>query len=116
VGGDLAASLGEVPAGHQLLIDSLGTWLAHHLDLDGSGWERCEADLLQALTHCRAPQVLVCEETGWGVVPATAIGGRFRDRLGLLQQRLQLISSASWLVLQGRALDLGLLSHPVPGP
>jgi adenosylcobinamide kinase/adenosylcobinamide-phosphate guanylyltransferase len=58
--------------------------------------------------------VVVCEETGWGVVPSTAAGSRFRDRLGSLQERLQQRSEAAWLVLQGRAIDLLALSQPVP--
>ena len=58
--------------------------------------------------------VLVIEETGWGVVPPTAIGGLFRDRLGALAQRLDRQAVASWLVVQGRALDLHALGVPVP--
>ena len=54
------------------------------------------------------------EETGWGVVPPTAIGGLFRDRLGGLAQRLDLQATRSWLVLQGRAVDLHTFSVPVP--
>ena len=49
---------------------------------------------------------MVIEETGWGVVPATAIGGTFRDRQGELAQVLERHASASWLVVQGRAVDL----------
>ncbi|MBC1260164.1 bifunctional adenosylcobinamide kinase/adenosylcobinamide-phosphate guanylyltransferase [Synechococcus sp. BSF8S] len=115
VEGELESALARAPADHQLLIDSLGTWLAHHLDLDGEAWEQRQDALLQALLSCRAPLLIVTEETGWGVVPATAIGGRFRDRLGRLQQRLQPLAQASWLVIQGRALDLRTLSQPVPG-
>ena len=59
-------------------------------------------------------RVLVAEETGWGVVPATAIGGLFRDRLGELTQRLQSIADDSWLVVQGRAINLRDLGHTVP--
>lgn len=114
VQGQLEEALGRAPADHQLLIDSLGTWLAHHLDLDAESWEQRQLGLLEALRTCAAPQVLVTEETGWGVVPATAVGGRFRDRLGALQQRLQPLAQASWLVIQGRALDLHALSQPVP--
>ena len=54
------------------------------------------------------------EETGWGVVPPTQIGGLFRDRLGQLAQQLDQIADVSWLVLQGRAVDLRAISHPVP--
>ena len=49
-----------------------------------------------------ATVVIVIEETGWGVVPATAIGGTFRDRQGELAQVLERHADASWLVVQGR--------------
>ncbi len=114
VEGELAAALDRVPSGHLLLIDSLGTWLAHHLALDRDDWELCQKALLDALGRCSSPRLIVCEEAGWGVVPATAIGGRFRDRLGRLQQLLHTRCEASWLVLHGRALDLLALSQPVP--
>ena len=55
------------------------------------------------------------EEVGWGLVPPTAIGGLFRDRMGALQQRLNAISRESWLVVNGRALNLHQLGVPVPG-
>lgn len=48
-----------------------------------------------------------------GVVPATPIGGLFRDRLGLLAQQLETRSDRSWLVLQGRAIDLHAIGEPV---
>ena len=40
-------------------------------------------------------RVLVIEETGWGLVPPTAIGGLFRDRLGLLAERLNTLADDS---------------------
>ena len=58
--------------------------------------------------------VVVIEETGWGVVPPTRIGGRFRDRLGSLAQILDRQADSAWLVLQGRAVDLHALSQRVP--
>jgi adenosylcobinamide kinase/adenosylcobinamide-phosphate guanylyltransferase len=97
-----------------LLIDSLGTWLAHHLDLDESAWFQRQERLLRALHQQGSPVVLVCEEVGWGVVPPTAIGGLFRDRIGSLQQRLMQQAAAAWLVVQGRALNLMALGEPVP--
>ena len=96
------------------LIDALGGFVAQHLDLDQSAWELAASQLIDALKQSRSTCVLVIEETGWGVVPPTRIGGLFRDRLGLLAQRLDRQANASWLVLQGRALDLHRLSQPVP--
>lgn len=99
---------------HLLLIDALGTWLAHHLDADTAQWLQLQQELLAALAAHRAPVVLVCEEVGLGVVPPTAIGCRFRDRLGELSQRLMAQSQGSWLVLAGRALNLHELAVAVP--
>ena len=97
-----------------LLIDSLGTWLAQHLEADPSAWEGIQTLLLQQLAAYPAPVLLVCEEVGWGVVPPTAVGGLFRDRMGALQQRLMQQAAESWLVVAGRALNLHALGHPVP--
>ena len=100
--------------GQLLLIDSLGTWLAHHLALGESAWLQRQDRLLTALDQQGSRVVLVCEEVGWGVVPPTAIGGLFRDRSGSLQQRLMQQATAAWLVVQGRALNLMALGEAVP--
>ncbi|MGB7565158.1 MAG: bifunctional adenosylcobinamide kinase/adenosylcobinamide-phosphate guanylyltransferase [Prochlorococcaceae cyanobacterium] len=114
VGGQLPEFLLSAPKRNLLLIDSLGSWLAHHLELNHEEWELRQEAMLKAVGACRAPIVLVAEECGWGVVPATAVGGRFRDRLGLLEQLLMARAAAAWLVLHGRAIDLLSCSVPVP--
>ncbi|MCP9916101.1 bifunctional adenosylcobinamide kinase/adenosylcobinamide-phosphate guanylyltransferase [Cyanobium sp. ATX 6F1] len=114
VGADLPEFLLMAPKRHLLLIDSLGSWLAHHLDLGHGEWELRQEALLSAVGSCAAPMLLVAEECGWGVVPATAVGGRFRDRLGRLEQLLMDRAGAAWLVLHGRAIDLLACSVPVP--
>jgi len=73
----------------------------------------CER-LIFSLSSSRCTCVLVVEETGWGVVPPTRIGGLFRDRLGALAQQLDGVADAAWLVIQGRALDLHALGQVVP--
>lgn len=99
-----------------LLIESLGTWVAWHLEESDPLWmRRCEA-LLEALAAQPGPVLLVVEETGWGVVPPTSIGILFRDRLGALQQRLMECCVGAWLVVAGRALDLFKLGTPLPRP
>jgi adenosylcobinamide kinase/adenosylcobinamide-phosphate guanylyltransferase len=116
VGGALATALQALSGEEVALVDSLGTWVAAHLESDAVLWEGALDSLLAALGACSAAVVLVCEETGWGVVPMTAVGGRFRDRLGELQQRLTPLCEASWLVLQGRAIPLSQLGVVVPPP
>ena len=114
VGGALAPALVPLQADQLALVDSLGTWVAAHLDLDAPAWEQQCLALETAIASSRAAVLLVAEECGWGVIPATAIGGRFRDRLGNLQQQLARRADRSWLVLQGRAIDLFKISLPVP--
>jgi len=114
VGGALSPALHALEAEEVALVDSLGTWVAAHLDGDSAQWEQELTTLLAALQASRAMVVLVSEETGWGVVPMTAAGGRFRDRLGELQQRLTPLCGTAWLVLQGRAVNLSALGVLVP--
>ncbi|MEB3243118.1 MAG: bifunctional adenosylcobinamide kinase/adenosylcobinamide-phosphate guanylyltransferase [Cyanobacteriota bacterium] len=113
-GNDLAGFVGRFRSGDLLLIDALGTWLARHLDCGTEDWQCLEDSLLTALTATPAAVVLVAEETGWGVVPPTAVGGLFRDRMGMLLERLHRRCDASWLVMHGRAIDLMAHSQAVP--
>jgi len=113
-GPNLAEDLKGVPATHAVLIDALGGFVAQHLEAESETWDRQSGGLLSQLASMDQTCVVVIEETGWGVVPPTAIGGLFRDRLGALAQRLDRQAVASWLVVQGRALDLHALGVPVP--
>lgn len=97
-----------------LLVDALGTWLARHLEQQEQDWRQHQDQLIAMLKASPAAIVLVAEETGWGVVPSTAIGGLFRDRMGHLLEQLHRVADASWLVLHGRALNLLALSVGVP--
>ena len=99
-----------------LLIDGIGTWLAAVLD-DCGGWDdrgsaRDElagrvAELIGAWRQTSAYVVAVSDETGLGVVPATAAGRLFRDELGRLNQALAAESEEAELVVAGRVLPLG---------
>lgn len=115
VGSELAEALDTLSPPGLALVDSLGSWVASGLELEPPMWQhRCSA-LATSLGSCGIPVVLVSEQTGWGVVPPTAIGGLFRDRLGALEQQLVPVCSAVWLVVAGRALDLRAHSVAVPG-
>jgi len=113
-GGELVAAIDNLAPGQSVLIDALGGFVAHHLDLSASEWEHLCDRLIASIRSSHCTIVLVIEETGWGVVPSTRIGGLFRDRLGSLAQALDRIANDAWLVLQGRALDLHVLGQLVP--
>ena len=100
--------------GQSVLIDALGGFVAHHLELTASEWDQLCERLIASIRSSHCTFVLVIEETGWGVVPPTRIGGLFRDRLGSLAQALVRVADGAWLVLQGRALDLHALGYELP--
>ncbi|MBD2019629.1 bifunctional adenosylcobinamide kinase/adenosylcobinamide-phosphate guanylyltransferase [Leptolyngbya sp. FACHB-36] len=99
-----------------LLIDSLGTWLANGLEQDDTAWNQTVQDLLTTLRHATCRVVIVAEETGWGVVPAYAIGRTFRDRLGSLTRQIGAIADEVYLVTGGYVLNLSALGTPLPTP
>ncbi|MFB6583923.1 bifunctional adenosylcobinamide kinase/adenosylcobinamide-phosphate guanylyltransferase [Streptomyces sp. NPDC056402] len=82
--------------GPPLLIDCLALWLTDAMDRVGA-WDDAvwaedgqqqlagrTAELVAAVRATRRPVVMVSNEVGSGVVPATAAGRRFRDELGRL--------------------------------
>lgn len=111
--------------GPPLLVDSLGTWLADAMTDAGcwderSGWQdrlqqRVDA-VVAAWCQAARPVVAVAEEVGWGVVPATPSGGRFRDALGRLNRRICDRSERVLLVVAGRPVDLDGPGAGIPGP
>lgn len=73
--------------GKVVLVDCLTLWLSNLLlaerDADGEA-ER----LVRAVGEAAGPLVLVSNEVGQGIVPATPLGRVFRDGQGRLNQRL----------------------------
>ena len=114
VGLELAGAFDGLTAQDIALVDSLGTWVSAGLEMDSGSWRQQSASLLASLERCRCRVLLVSEQVGWGVVPSTAIGGLFRDRMGWLEDELSPRCQHLWLVVAGRALDLLPLSEPVP--
>lgn len=108
-----AAIEAHAGAGHCLLIDSLGTWVANLIELDETAWQARSERLRDVLAGLSAPVILVAEETGWGVIPAYPVGRRFRDRLGDLVRRLGPRCAATYLVTGGYAIDLARCGTPL---
>jgi adenosylcobinamide kinase/adenosylcobinamide-phosphate guanylyltransferase len=120
----LADVVRDAPPDRVLLIDSLGTWLAGHLlDLEAlaetdapaalRSLETTTAGLGPALRASRGTIVLVAEETGWGLVPPSALGRIFRDHLGRLTRTFAQTADRVELVVAGYAIDLRAVGRPV---
>jgi adenosylcobinamide kinase/adenosylcobinamide-phosphate guanylyltransferase len=100
-GADLAGALHGATADDVVLVDSLGPWVAMHLDA------AVDVDpLLTALRARAAPVVLVSDEVGLGVHPSTEPGLRFRDRLGDVNRAVADLADEVLLVVAGRVLPL----------
>lgn len=117
---DLASAIGG--ATQAVLVDCLGVWLARVLD-ECDGWTdpevgaqvlaRAGEELLAAWRAAPTEVVLVSNEVGLGVVPATPSGRLFRDELGRLNAALSAAADRVHLVVAGRVLDLS--AAPVVG-
>ncbi len=97
-----------------ILIDSLGGFVAQNLKLTETEWAKCIRILIEIIQLHKTKIIIVIEETGWGVIPSSSDGILFRDRLGSLAQLLEVSSTHSWLVIQGRAINLKQIGIPVP--
>jgi adenosylcobinamide kinase / adenosylcobinamide-phosphate guanylyltransferase len=103
---NLAEIITTAQADQCLLIDSLGTWVASFLEDADEAWSIEQDRLLASLQSPVARVILVAEETGWGIVPAYALGRLFRDRLGTLTRKIGSIADPVYLVTAGRVLNL----------
>lgn len=104
--GNLPQAINSISTQTSLLIDSLGGYVSLNISKDDIQWEKESCKFLQSIQKYKQLIVIVIEETGWGLTPTTTIGRIFSNRLGLLSQDLQKISTDSWLVIQGMAVNL----------
>jgi adenosylcobinamide kinase/adenosylcobinamide-phosphate guanylyltransferase len=104
---DLPGVLGGLDG--TVLVDSLGTWVAR-----APGFAVDAGALCTALAERRGRTIVVSEETGLGVHPATEAGRNFRDVLGELNCAVSRIAAEAVLVVAGRPVVLGPLTGP-PG-
>ncbi|MGN6723434.1 MAG: bifunctional adenosylcobinamide kinase/adenosylcobinamide-phosphate guanylyltransferase [Marmoricola sp.] len=105
---DLVALLGS--DGPPLLIDCLTVWLTRMMDRhdawNDDAWPEAEPRLVHdvdalvdAFKNTRRRVVLVTNEVGQGVVPASASVRRFRDHMGWANQRMAAVSDeVAWSV------------------
>jgi adenosylcobinamide kinase/adenosylcobinamide-phosphate guanylyltransferase len=100
---DLAGAMRGAPSRMPVLVDCLTLWLSNRMLADADLDQETEA-LEQALRHRDAPVVLVANEVGFGIVPDNALARRFRDRQGLLNQRIAARADRVVLLVAGLPL------------
>ena len=98
-GAELPALLRSVAG--PVLLDGLGPWVAA-----SPGMIVDTAAFRSTLAGRGADTVVVSEEVGLGVHPATEDGRRFRDALGELNQSVAAVADEVLLVVAGRTLRL----------
>lgn len=86
-----------------MLLDSLTLWASARLSEGADEREilgALDAFLERSVTF-RVPIIVVSDEVGMGVVPATESGRRFRDVLGLANQRVAAVAGEVYLCVAG---------------
>ena len=84
---DLAGALRALPDGQPVLVDCLTLWLSNHM-LAEHDVDALSDELETVLAAPRGPWFVVSNEVGMGIVPDNALGRRFRDAQGRLNQRI----------------------------
>lgn len=117
--GRLAAALGAQPAAI-LLVDCLTLWLSNALlvDFDEAApnapvrrWDDERVAFLQWLAGYRGVVLLVSNEVGSGIVPASALARRFQDEQGRLNQEAAVLCESVTLVVAGIAVPVKALAQ-----
>ncbi len=91
-----------------VIVDCLPLWLSNLLERGASDDEALEqaAAVAWRARERPGPVIVVTNEVGFGVVPATPLGRRFRDLLGGVNRLFVGESERALLVVAGRALRL----------
>ena len=85
-GGDLGAVLEAARQWRAVLLDSLTLWVSARTERGEEPLEHLDR-FLENARALPTPLVLVSDEVGLGVVPESGAGRRFRDALGVVNQR-----------------------------
>ena len=110
----LAAALRAQPTAI-LLVDCLTLWLSNALLLDFDeaaptaplrSWDEERTAFLQWLAEYRGAALLVSNEVGSGIVPASALARRFQDEQGRLNQETAAMCDSVTLVVAGIAVPV----------
>jgi len=106
---ELAAVLVGLGDDDMVIVDCLTLWVSN-LMARGDGSESIVTAAEQFATAVRersGPTVVITNEVGMGVHPATELGREYRDTLGLVNQRVSTLADRAIFLVAGRVLELG---------
>lgn len=102
---EVPRAISTLPEGSATLVDCATLWLSNSL-LAERDLTHQSAELLTAVGLSDGPLVIVSNEVGQGVVPDTALGRKFREAQGKLNQDLAASADLVVLVVAGLPMVL----------
>tara|TARA_B100000214_G_scaffold187572_1_gene135381 strand:- start:28 stop:585 length:558 start_codon:yes stop_codon:yes gene_type:complete len=111
---DINNAIESIKRNQSILIDSLGGLVEQHLIKDDDQWDNFQIKFLNCISEDNLCIVVVSEEVGWGIVPATPIGHLFRERHSKLTSLISLQSKKRWLAINGTAIDIDKIGQLIP--
>ena len=111
---DICNEIQSINVNESVLLDSLGGLVVNQLKEDDNNWNYFQKKLLKCFTQNNLCIVVVSEEVGWGIVPATPIGHLFRERHSNLASLISRHSNNRWLSINGTAIDLDKIGENIP--
>lgn len=107
---DLAGAVAGVDPADTVIVDCLSIWTTNRMledpPVDGAELVAEASGLAVQLAARPGLAVVVTNEVGSGIVPATPLGREFRDLLGSVNQAVARAADATYLVVAGRLLPL----------
>jgi adenosyl cobinamide kinase/adenosyl cobinamide phosphate guanylyltransferase len=116
---EVVAACRRAAATHDLVVvDCATVWVANLMERgDDDAAVLAAADGLATLQRARAVSlVIVSNEVGAGVHPPTELGRRFRDLLGVVNQRLASAADRVTLMVAGLPMNVPTMAAQAPPP
>jgi adenosyl cobinamide kinase/adenosyl cobinamide phosphate guanylyltransferase len=105
---DVAGALSRVPVEHAVILDCLTLWVANLIDRgdDPSRALTLVSEAAEVAAGRTGATIVVSNEVGLGVVPASELGRAYRDVLGEVNQAWAALADRVLVTFAGRALPL----------
>jgi len=111
---DICKTLESIDSSESILVDSLGGLVEQHLLDNEYQWGIFQNKFIKCLIKQNFGIIIVAEEIGWGVVPATPTGHLYRERHCKFLSLLCRHSIRKWLAVNGSAIDLNKIGFQIP--